>query len=206
MAADEQALLQRWIDGDTVAGEALFERYYKPLTRFFINKVSHAQDVEALVQRTFMVVLEGADKFRGASSVRTWFFGIARNLIRQHYDQRRREAKIESDDFSVADMDAVGASTLLRGKAEQRLLLHALRRLPLEAQVALELHYWEQMSSAQIGDVLGMPAATVRGHLRKARAELRDRLTELAQTPQLLESTTADLEGWAHGLREVWGV
>lgn len=205
---DERALLQAWSRGDKAAGERLFARYYKPLTRFFINKVRTRDEVEDLVQRSFVAIVEAAPRFRGDASVRTWIFAIARNLLRQFYDKRRREAAVEGGDreLSVADFDAPGPSTLLRGKAEQKLLLQALRELPLETQVMLELFYWEEMRAREIGEVLGMPEGTTRSKLRKARADLRASLERLAGEPGLLESTVEDLAGWAAGLRELWGL
>ena len=205
--SDEAALLRAWAEGDKGAGERLFARYYKPLTRFFVNKVRTMDEVEELVQRSFMAVLESAARYRGDSSVRTWVFGIARNLLRQFYDQRRREAgRRDDEEVSVADFDAPGASTVLRAKAEQRLLLQALRTLPLETQVMLELFYWEDMKSREIGAVLGMPEGTVRSKLRKARSDLESILAKLSREPGLVESTVENLDGWAQGLRELWGL
>lgn len=207
MVIDEPALLRAWAAGDKSAGERLFARYYKPLTRFFVNKVRSTDEVEDLVQRSFMAMVEAAPRFRGTSSVRTWVFGIARNLLRQFYDKRRRDAGVGgSDELSVADFDAPGASTLVRAKAEQKLLLQALRNLPLETQVMVELFYWEEMKSREIGEVLGMPEGTVRTKLRKARADIEASLARLAREPALVESTVENLEGWAKGLRELWGV
>lgn len=206
MEPDEATLLAAWGRGDKAAGEQLFARYYKPLTRFFVNKVRTADEVEELVQRAFMAIVESAPRYRGDSSVRTWVFAIARNLLRQFYAKRKREAAIDSDEVSVADFDAPGPSTLLRGKTEQRLLLSALRQLPLETQVMLELFYWEEMSSREIGEVLGMPEGTTRSKLRKARSDLRDIIETLASSPRELESTIENLAGWAEGLREIWGL
>lgn len=206
MHRDEASLLRAWGAGEREAGEQLFSRYYRPLTRFFVNKVRTRDEVEDLVQRTFVSALEGAPRFRGESSVRTWLFAIARNLLRQFYDRRRRESVIDSEVVSVADFDGPGPSTLLRGKAEQRLLLRALRRLPLETQILLELFYWEEMRSKEIGEVLGVPAATARGQLAKARRDLGDLIAGLGEDAALRESTIENLEDWARGLRQVWGV
>lgn len=204
---DEASLLRAWTGGDKAAGERLFERYYPALTRFFVNKVRNTEEVEELVQRSFVTIMQAAPRYRGGSSVRTWVFGIARNLLRQFYDRRRREAGIEpGDEVSVADFDSPGASTLLRGKAEQKLLLTALRTLPLETQVILELFYWEEMRSREIGAVLGMPEGTVRSNLRSARQDLHMVITRLGEGPGVVESTVENLEGWAKGLHEVWGI
>jgi RNA polymerase sigma factor (sigma-70 family) len=199
-------LLRGWSTGDRRAGQQFFARYREPLTRFFINKVQTLDEIEDLVQRCFVAALESSSRFRGDASVRTWMFAIARNILRQHYDGRRRHASEgDAEQLSVADFDAPGASTLLRGKAEQQLLLRALRRLPIETQVALELFYWEELTAAEIGQILGMPEGTTRSKLRKAKADLRGLLEQLAQSPAQLESTISNLDGWAAELRAAWG-
>lgn len=202
---DDRSLLQAWSTGDRRSGQQLFARYHQPLTRFFLNKVQTLDEVEDLVQRCFLAALESAPRFRGHSSVRTWLFGISRNLLRQHYEGRRRHtSEGDAEQLSVADFDAPGASTLMRGKAEQLLLLRALRRLPIETQVALELFYWEELTAAEIGEILGMPEGTTRSKLRKAKADLRDAITALAESPAEHESTVSNLDGWAAGLRAAW--
>lgn len=202
---DDGALLRAWSTGDRRSGQQLFARYHQPLTRFFLNKVQTLDEVEDLVQRCFLAALESASRFRGHSSVRTWLFAIARNLLRQHYDGRRRHtSEGDAEQLSVADFDAPGASTLMRGKAEQQLLLRALRRLPIETQVALELFYWEELTAAEIGEILGMPEGTTRSKLRKAKADLRDAITALAESPAERESTVGNLDGWAADLRAAW--
>ena len=55
---------------------------------------------------------------------------------------------------------------------EQRLLLEALRRIPLDLQIAIELHYWEGMSGPDLAQVLDIPEGTVRSRLRRAREPL----------------------------------
>lgn len=198
-------LLRGWSAGDRRAGQQFFARYREPLIRFFTNKVQTLDEIEDLVQRSFVAALESSSRFRGHSSVRTWMFAIARNILRQHYDGRRRHASEgDAEQLSVADFDAPGASTLLRGKAEQRLLLRALRKLPIETQVALELFYWEDLTAAEIGEILGMPEGTTRSKLRKAKADLRELLGKLAESPAQLESTISNLDGWAAELRAAW--
>ena len=90
---------------------------------------------------------------------------------------------------------------VLAARQEQRLLLLALRRLPVDHQVALELHYWEGLTAAEIGAVLDLPLGTAKTRIRRGRALLEVQLRGIADSPELLHSTLANLEGWARQLR-----
>ncbi len=206
MEQDDRALLLAWQGGDTRAGGDLIDRYLAPILRFFRNKVRDAAEAEELVQRTFKGAVEGVLRFRDGASVRTWMFAIARNILRQWAEERARERgrSEELGEASVADLGA-GPSTAMAKRREQRLMLEALRRLPIESQLVLELSYWEQLTAKEIGEVLGCPEGTARSRMRKAKLELRGTLDELARDPGELESTARGLETWARELRAAWG-
>ncbi len=196
-------LLQSWRAGDREAGGELFDRYFPPLRRFFRNKVG--DDFEELVQRTLTRCVEGQARFRGEGNFRSYLFGIAYNVLREHARVRQRDrGRHDGDEASMVDLGMPGPSTAVGLHREQRLLLEALRRLPLTDQVVLELFYWEQLNSAEMGDVLDIPRATVRSRLRLARDRLRGHLDELAHDPRELASTVDNLDRWAADLRERW--
>ncbi|MCB9704942.1 MAG: sigma-70 family RNA polymerase sigma factor [Myxococcales bacterium] len=198
MLEDEELLL-RWRDGDVGAGEALFERYFDALARFFRSKVNHG--VEDLVQQTFVGCIAGVTRLRDAASFRSFLFATAHNTLRATFRaQRRRPEPFDPAVMTARDF-APGPSSLLAQRQEQRLLLEGLRTMPLDAQVLLELFYWEDMTSAEIAEVMGAPHGTIRSRLRRARELLRERLRELSASPQLLASTLEDLDGWAKSLR-----
>ncbi|MCA9655369.1 MAG: sigma-70 family RNA polymerase sigma factor [Myxococcales bacterium] len=205
-ADDDRALLLAWQAGDKRAGGQLIDRYLAPILRFFRNKVGQAAEAEELAQRTFKGAVEGVVRFRDGATVRTWMFAIARNVLRQWAEEtaRSRGRTGESGELSVADLGA-GPSTVLAQRREQRLMLAALRRIPLESQLVLELSYWEQLTAKQIGEVLDCPEGTARSRLRKAKLELRGTLDGLARDAAELESTMHGLETWARELREGWG-
>lgn len=201
MPSTDAELLTQWRAGDERAGAALFERHYPAIKRFFENKVPDA--AEELIQRTFLVCLEARERFRGDSSLRTFLFGIAHNLLREHFKARHRRAPAQPlDTSSVSAHDiSPGPSTIIAAKQQQRLLLDALRRIPLDYQVALELHYWEHHTAAQIGEIVDLPVGTIKTRLRRGRQLLEAAMQELAASPELLHSTTTDLEQWASNLR-----
>ncbi len=197
-------LLEAWRAGDQEAGNELFERHYAGIARFFHNKVSEpAQD--DLTQKTFLACLTNVAQFRGQSRFRTFLFGIANNVLVDYIRQlKRRMPRPGSEtDVDEAPAEDLGISPVATAEQhqEQRLLLKALRRIPLIHQVALELYYWEDLTTAEISDVLGVPVGTVRTRLRDGRANLEAQLRELASSPEALRSTTDDLARWARRMR-----
>ena len=194
-------MLEAWRDGDRQAGRRLVERHLAGLGRFFANKVGHEQEAQDLVAETFERFSKALPRYRGDSSVRTFLYAIAHNVLREHIRRREREAGRSEPLESMADLGPSPSMVLVRHR-EQRLLLHALRALPLEHQIVLELSLFEDMSRAEIAEITGIPAGTVAGRLRRARELLGERLAALSESPALLESTTTDLAQWAQSLRK----
>lgn len=193
-------LIAAWRDGDRSAGSVLFDRHFGSICRFFRNKVR--RDVEELVQRTFMGAVEGRDRFREEASFRTYLFAIAHNVLRAHFRRLGRVPElVEVDSQSLVDLGG-SPSALLAAKGEQTLLLHALRRIPLESQVLLELYYWERLTIREVGVFLGVPEETGRNRLRRARRRLVKAIQELEASPSMIESTVSNLDAWAAGIRE----
>jgi RNA polymerase sigma factor (sigma-70 family) len=196
---DEQ-LLTAWRAGDREAGNQLFARYFSGVFRFFRNKVDRG--VEDLVQRTFMACVEGRDRLHADSSFRAYLFGAAHHLLRAHYRRERALAREEDVDLHpIIDMGA-SPTSLLGVHEEQRLLLAALRRLPLGDQSLLELYYWEHLTGPELGMVLGVPENTARTRVRRARLRLEQELAVLAASAERLRSTVDNLERWAASLRD----
>lgn len=193
-------LLQAWQGGDERAGEQLFRRHYRAVLRFFHNKAgAGAHD---LVQRTFLGCLEARGRIHGGGSFRGFLFGVARNVLYDHYRLARRDR--DHLDFTAVSAEDVRPTpaTVLAQAREVVLLLQALRRLPVEGQMILEMYYWEGMPASEIGEALGMPEPTVRTKIRRARLRLEELVAELAATPELRRSTIGGLETWARQVRE----
>lgn len=196
---DDQLLLEAWRRGDEDAGEQLFESYYEGLARFFRSKAGDG--ASDLIQRTFLILLETRSRMRDGTSFHCYLYGIARNVLYEHYRGKRRDGeRFQPDENSVEDLGPT-PTTLMAQAQETRLLLQALRSIPLECQLILELYYWEQMTAKEIADVLEVPEGTARTRIRRAKQLLEAQLASLADTPQLLHSTVSDLDSWALHLR-----
>lgn len=199
---DDAALVTAWRDGDREAGKRLFERHYSGVARFFRNKVGAAEP--DLIQRTFLACVEGLARYRGEASFRSYLFAIAYKILCKHFQQVRRDSgRVDVDvDFGLETANGLVTPTqVLAVREEQKLLLAALRRLPVDYQVALELHYWEGMTAAELGVVQGLPLGTAKTRIRRGRELLEEQMAALAGSAELLESTRANLEVWARQLR-----
>lgn len=203
----ERDLLKAWRDGDRSAGNTLIRGHAAVLQRFFANKVSSAEVVEELAQRTFYACAQGVERFRGDSNFRTWLFGVANNVLREYYRAVRRSGALDfgvvSIEDSTVDVDdfARGVSSLVAASQELRRLLAALRRIPIDAQVLLELYYWEELSAPELAEIFEIPVGTVRGRLSKAKLLLRAELDAMDRNHERPPTTDAQLEDWAQAVR-----
>lgn len=191
-------LLDAWRAGDRDAGNQLFERYFDAICRFFANKVHH--QIDDLIQKTFLGCVEGRDRFQKQASFRTYLFAVANNVLRAHFRQKRPDSDFDPGESSADDFTP-SPSTIFALQQEQRLLLEALRRIPLDYQLVLELYYWEDMAAPELAQILSIPEGTVRSRLRRAKEALADKMASLAKSPELLRTTLSDLEKWVRSLR-----
>lgn len=187
-----------WCAGDKPAGRALFDRYFGAIARFFANKVG--PEADDLVQETFATFFAAGERVREPERLRSYLFGVAYNLLRSHYRQRHGLAEVELDSRSIHDL-APGPSTALRGDEQHQLLSEALIRIPFELQIVVELSYWEELDSSEIGRALGLPAATVRTRLRRARQLLAEQLETLPGSQETRARVDEALDAWAARVR-----
>jgi RNA polymerase sigma factor (sigma-70 family) len=189
-SVDDPELVSAWRSGDRAAGDLLIRRHFDAILRFFRTKLG--DDVEDLVQRTFMDLLEVTGS---VVSVRATLFTIAKRRLVDHLRQTYvRAGAVELvTSLAVADLGTSPSGAVARNQEEQ-LLGEALRAIPLDYQIALELAYWEELSGPEIAEVLGIAEPTVRSRLTRAREALRDALSRLGRPKDLCISTLAAVD------------
>lgn len=199
-APSDAALLQAWRTGDARAGEALVRRHYHAVRRFFDTKVPAA--AEDMTQHAFLATMEGRDRVDGSddSTFRAYVFGVARRLLLRHVRDKERFARMVRFHTAQAPTTAVTPTGVVALRREHRLLLRALDLLPLDQQIVLQLHYWEHMTTTEIGVVLEVPASTVTTRLSRARQRLRDEITGMRARAEVREALLADLDAWARSV------
>lgn len=181
-------LLQSWCNQDNRAGSALVKRHFHALYRFFSNKAPGQE--EDLIQQTFVACVESRGRFRGDSSFRAYLFGLARNQLMTHYRRVYRGRALDFTTSSVHDL-ATSPSGLLAREQERVLLDAALRRLPVDQQIALELTYWEELTGPEVATALGIPESTVYTRLHRGKAHLLAELDLLHPEGEVRERAVA---------------
>jgi RNA polymerase sigma factor (sigma-70 family) len=196
---DDFELLDRWKSGDTSAGNQLLKRHFDALYRFFTNKLPDQAD--DLIQATMMACVRGVHTFRKECGFRSFLFVVARHELYRFIKTNYRSREVFDPSLvSVADMGPSPSSALAKRK-EQRLLLLALRRIPIELQIVLELHYWEGLSTSELADAMEIPQGTAKSRLRRAREALERELAAVAESQEDVRSTLDGLEHWVAGIR-----
>lgn len=196
---DDAELFDRWAAGDREAGDRLLRRHFPTVFKFLRNKLQSG--VEDVIQATFLACVQAKDRFRRDSSFRAFLLGLARLELFGHYRRMHRDERIDGSVTALRDLADSPTAAMVQ-REEQRVLLEAMRRIPLDLQIVLELYYWQKLSSAELGVVLDIPAPTVRSRLRRAKAALLARIHDVTKDPLVCESLVTGFDAWASSLHE----
>jgi RNA polymerase sigma factor (sigma-70 family) len=163
---------------DRRAFERCFEDQFPAVHRFIARRVGTAL-ADDLAAETFATAFRRRQVFDPREgSLRAWLFGIASNLLRNHW--RAEQHQLELDARLAADVEL----SLAPGLSDERLsasliaprIAAALADIVAEQREVLLLHVWAELSNEEVASALGIPAGTVRSRLSRARAALRERL------------------------------
>ncbi|MFO0637145.1 MAG: sigma-70 family RNA polymerase sigma factor [Nannocystaceae bacterium] len=190
-------LLAAWRRGDADAGDRLLQLHFASLCRLFAARVpGRAAD---LIQATMLAVVESRERVPEGLPFRAYLLGIARRVLVGAYREHDREQRRA---FALAQFEAhsrTSPSEAASRREQQRWLLAALRELPLDLQLPLELHYWEDLALPEVAAVLELPLGTVKSRLRRAKEALVEAMQ--ARPGELEAITVDDLARWASQLR-----
>jgi RNA polymerase sigma-70 factor, ECF subfamily len=194
-------LLAKWRQGDRQAGNVLCALHFKGIKRYFV--VNFPQDYEDLIQETFSRIVANRDKFRGDSTFRTYLFRIARYVGHEHLRERYKLGEAFSPaTSSIADLTGRRQSSILAEREDYRLLLDALRDLPLEQQELIQLYYWHELTAKEVGTVFELSESTVRSRIRLALGHLAKLHQQLGQQDHSRDLEADMVEQWLEALRE----
>jgi RNA polymerase sigma-70 factor (ECF subfamily) len=175
----DQELLKLSIDGDSRAFHALVDRHAAELFRLAMSLSRNRAEAEDIVQETLIGAFRGMGKFDGRASVKTWMKRILVRQAARAWHKAKPSRQASSLDSLPADAPTTPAASV--GSATARVdskidVAAILKTLSPEFRQILVLREFEQLSYAEIAELLDVPQGTVESRLHRARAEVRARL------------------------------
>jgi RNA polymerase sigma-70 factor, ECF subfamily len=180
----DEALMLEFRGGSQQAFEQLFTRYRGPLYGFFRRRLNGDQRAEDLTQDTFIAIIRASAQYEQRALFRTYLYSIAMNLLAAERRKQFRDSPPGEIAPEPATDDAPDTALWIR---------QALARLDDSEREILMLREYEQLSYAEIAELLKLPVNTVRSRLFRSRMALKghlepDRKTDAAATGEMTGS------------------
>ena len=169
---------------------ALFERFQRPLYRFFESRGFSPEECQDLTQETFLKVYRSIEKFRGDALWEHWLFRIAANTAvkaLRHRTAAKRAGEVVSWEADSVAMEIDGSSPgaeapaplrRLLDKEREETLAQAIDGLPAQMRRCVRLRVFQDLDCKEIAEVLRISPSTVKVQLFKARKRLKNDLDD----------------------------
>lgn len=166
----DERLMLAFTQGSSEAFTELFHRYKQPVYGFFCRRVANPANAEELTQETFFALLRAARRYEPRALFHTYLYAIGFKILRAHRRKAAFRAAFLGHRKSLPDpskQDATESGLWVR---------RAVEKLdPLDREIVM-LREFEELSYAEIADLLRLPLNTVRSRLFRARTALRELL------------------------------
>lgn len=181
--AEEVLWIQNCRRGHRFAFEPLVRRYGPRAYGFALGMVKDREDARDLSQEAFLRAFRAIDRFDDKRPFYPWFLTILRNLCVSHLRRRRSTVAFDDIPLRLQSSSSNGLSMELRLCVQQ-----ALAALDESDREIILLKDFQDLTYAEISEVLNIPRGTVQSRLYYARRRLRDRLNGVL-TPPVRKST-----------------
>jgi RNA polymerase sigma-70 factor, ECF subfamily len=187
----EARLVAQALAGSQSAFEQIVRRYQRPVITLIARMVGDVSTAEDLAQETFVKAFRNLAAFDTTRRLSSWLFRIAHNTALDAL-RRSRPPVVPIDNApdertgTVTDPPAPPSNDPVEREALGKALAAGLARLRPEQRSAMTLRYEEGLSFEEIGRILGMPEATARSHVHRARKELSRLLADAGWGPPRL--------------------
>lgn len=184
MPPSDEALVKQHLRGDAQAFAELIARYTPPIYNLALRLTGDRAEAENVTQEAFLRAYGSLPRSRTELAFKPWLFQIAVNLCRDLARRNRPAAfaELATDQDAAPEEEVEDRSPLPLEQIEEDELQAALARavadLPAVYRAAVTLRYAEELSYDEIAAALKLPVNTVRTHLFRAKAVLRQSLAE----------------------------
>lgn len=183
----DEALIDRLRDGDRVAFDELYNRYFKRIYAFLDRRLRNRADTEETTQEVFINVFSSIDSFRGDAPFAAWIFGLTRRTLAARFKRKRHPMVPLGDDHadrlsggnhaaSISPIGPTATATPLEqyeGTERAAALLEVLEnQLSADQRTIFEMHHLESLPIAEIAKRLDRTEDSIKSNLYRSRKVL----------------------------------
>ena len=179
MQSDDVKLIQRILAGDENAFESLIQKYQRQVHAHVLRKIGDFQIAEDITQETFLRVYQKLDTLNNPAQFSKWLYAIVDHLCIAWFRKNRLQTK-SLQEIHISETEAEAYSRYvarehakMTAEAQRSLVKKLLTTLKENDREVITLHYFEEMTSSEIGETLGVPENTIKSRIRRARQRLR---------------------------------
>ena len=185
---DEQLVRKSQDDDERAFGE-LVSRYESKVYSLALKMLRNPEDAEDVLQDTFLRAYRGIKSFKGNSTFSTWIYRITANSALMRL-RKRQLPTVSIDDadereapINIADW-APGPVEQMLNQETQAAMTEAIEALPPEFRQVFVLRDVEELSNAEVAEILDLSVAAVKSRLHRARLKVRNRLATYFTEPR----------------------
>ena len=178
MDTDTNESLQKIIEvarvGDLLAFEQLMNLFERRVYGYVCRHVSNREDAEDITQDVFVKVFKKLGTFDSARSFTTWLFTIATNTVYDYLRARKGKSELLILDDVESGFETIDPHEPYSYIGAQVDVAAALEKIKPTYRTALLLFYRDELSCEEIAEMLHVPTGTVKTHLARGRAALKE--------------------------------
>src|SRR5215813_13111794 len=188
MEFSDDQIIERTLAGETDAFSLLVRRWERPIYGLSLRMLGRDEDARDVCQETFLAAYRNLGKFRGDAKFSSWLYRIALNAChsRLRHQTAQPEQSLDQEDesgrrFEPAYPGAENLGDSLQQEQRVDLVRRALQGLPAEMRQVIVMKEYEELTFAEIAEVLQIPMSTVKSRLYTGLQLLRARLKQVRQ-------------------------
>ncbi len=177
MSEESDSVLIARAKEDTEAFSLLYERYVRNIYNYIYYRTGNHHDAEDLASRTFYRALKHFARYedRGAP-FSAYLYRIAHNMVANWHRDRSRRQVVPLNELVVSSLKREQPAAMAEQKAEQDVLLDAVHKLAADRQQLLIHKFVDQMSNAEIGQIMGRTEGAIKSLYHRTLVALRQDL------------------------------
>jgi len=194
---NDAEIIERVLSGDVNYFEFIVKKYEKMIYNLAITKTQNRETAQDISQECFLRAYKMLRSYRTDSAFSTWVYRICQNLIFDYYRKNKKMKTVSlsvldngsgDDDIKekdIADLTSEPSEHIIRAERIEK-IRELINSLPADLRDIIVLRDLQNMSYAQISEILDLEIGTVKSRLNRAREKLKNNVIKINENGELL--------------------